>query len=190
LLRRTVTLLVGLLLQAHPALAFDSERPGLILGAGIGPATSFVNQDLDGFRFDSFTRFGAAMDLRAGWGVSEAIVLFASARSTWIRYDTRNRDNSDVLHGVIGLGMTQYFSSGRSDWYSTGHLGFSFFELVEESADTLTGFGFGAGIGRQWREYLGTEFLLGWETSGVTVGSRKFDTSIFTLRLVVVGTVY
>ena len=187
--RSSVTLLM-LLLLARPALAFDGERTGLALGAGIGPATSFVSQDLDGFQIDSFTRFGAALDLRAGWGVNEAIVLYASTRSTWIRYDTANRDNSDVLHGVIGLGMTQYFSAGRSDWYSTGNLGFSYFELLEETADMLTGFGFSAGIGRQWRSYLGTEFLLGWETAGVKIGSRKFDSSIFTLRLVVVGTLY
>ena len=49
MLHRSVTLLI-LLLLARPAAAFDGERPGLVLGAGAGPATSFVNQDLDGFR--------------------------------------------------------------------------------------------------------------------------------------------
>ncbi len=189
MLHRSVTLLI-LLLLARPAAAFDGERPGLVLGAGAGPATSFVNQDLDGFRLDAFTRVGAALDLRAGWGVNESILLFASVRSTWIRYDTAIQDNSDVLHGVIGLGIVQYFSGGRSDWYSTGNLGFSFFELLEEPVEMLTGFGFGAGIGRQWHDYLGTEFLVGWESSGVDIGGIDFDTSILTLRLVVVGSVY
>jgi hypothetical protein len=189
LLHRSVTLLI-LLVLAHHAEAFDGERPGMVLGAGFGPATSFVNQDLDGLRLDEFTRFGAALDLRAGWGVNQSILLFVSARSTWIRYDTTNRDDSNVLHGVIGLGMAQYFSRGRSDWYSTGNLGFSFFELLDEPLDALTGFGFGVGIGRQWREYLGTEFLVGWESSGIRIGGADFATSIFTLRLVVVGTAY
>jgi hypothetical protein len=184
-----VTLLF-LLLLGRSAEAFDGERPGLVLGAGIGPATSFVNQELDGFSLGEFTRFGAALDLRAGWGMNESILLFASARSTWIRYDTANVDDSNVLHGVIGLGMVQYFSRGRSDWYSTGHLGFGLFELLDEPLDTLTGFGFGAGIGRQWRGHLGTEFVIGWENSGIEIGDSDFATSIFTLRLVVVGTLY
>ena len=83
--------------------------------------------------------------------------------------------------------MVQYFSRGRSDWYSTGYLGLSFYELLDESAETPLGFGFGAGVGRQWLNWVGTEFLVGWETTGVSTVLGYFDTSIISLKLQVVA---
>jgi hypothetical protein len=149
-----------------------------------------VTQDLDGLALDDFGRFGVGYDLRAGWGLSDAIVVFASVRGGWFRYDTAQRDDSDILHGVLGVGMTQHFAGGRSDWYSTGHLGWAFFELLDESADALTGFGFGAGIGRTWREHFGMECIAGWETTGTSTGFGEFETGILSVRVQLVAVAY
>lgn len=175
---------------AAPARAFDGEREGFALGGGLGFATSNVRQDVDLVDLDSFTKAGLALDLRAGWGISPAIVLLASARTSWIAYDTQNRDGSDLLHGVVGLGMVQHLGRGRSDWYTTGSLGVAFFDLVEEGADALFGFGFTGGIGRTLRGPLGAELLLGWESTTGDIGPVEFGNSIFTLRLQLVAVAY
>lgn len=183
-------LLTLFLVLATPAHAFDGEREGLVVGGGLGGAMSVVSQDFRGATLDDFTRFGPAFDLRAGWGVSEAIQVFASLRGSWIRYDTQNKDASDVLHGTLGLGMVQHLREGRSDWYSTGQLGFAFFDLIEEGGDVLRGFGFSAGMGREWRPHFGTEFLIGWESTKVDTAIGEFGNSVLTFRLQVVGVLY
>ena len=94
-------IVLGQLAIAAPSAAFDGERPGLILGGGVGVSTSFITQDLDGTRYADLTQVGVALDVRAGWGVNESILLFATARGSWIRYDTQNRSDTDVLHGVV-----------------------------------------------------------------------------------------
>jgi hypothetical protein len=179
-----------LVLGATPAHSFDGERPGFVLGGGVGGAMSFVTQDLAGNRLDDFIRLGGAVDLRVGWGFSDAIAVFGSFRASWIRYDTQNVDASDVAHGVFGVGMVQHFDRGRSDWYSTGHLGLAFFDLLEEGVDTLTGFGFGGGVGREWRRGIAVELLAGWETTSTDIERADFGVSTITVRLQVVGTAY
>lgn len=187
---RKILLCFWLLLAASPAAAFDGERPGFVLGGGVGAALSFVAQDVDGSRFDDFTRLGGAVDLRIGWGFSEAIEVFASFKSSWIRYDTQEVDGSDVAHGAFGIGMVQHFDRGRSDWYSTGHLGLAFFELLDENVDALTGFGFGGGLGHEWRRGLAFEFLAGWESTSSDIDQADFGVSTVTLRLQFVATAY
>lgn len=185
-----LAVLLTVLLLAAPAPAFDGEREGLVLGGGVGAALSFVAQDVDEQRFDDFTRPGAALDLRIGWGFSEAVVVFGSFRGSWIRYDTRNLRGSDVVHGTLGVGMTQHLDRGRSDWYSTGHLGLAFFELLEEDVETLTGFGFGGGMGREWRSGLAVEALAGWESTSTDIDQVEFGISTISLRLQLVATAY
>jgi hypothetical protein len=174
-----------------PAAAFDGETRGFMLGGGVGGAVSFVSQDFNEQAFDDFTKLGASFDLRAGWGMSEAIFLYASMRGTWMQYDTVNLAGSDAVHGVFGLGMVQIFDRGRSDWYSTAHLGFAWFDLVEEPrADELTGFGFGAGLGYRFHPNLSIEGVGGWESTTIENAGGEFGNSILTLRLQIVGMAY
>jgi hypothetical protein len=174
-----------------PATAFDGEHRGLMLGGGVGAAMSFVSQDFDGQSFDDFIKPGGSFDLRFGYGVSGAIFLYASARGTVMQYDTVNLAGSQTAHGVFGLGMVQVFDRGRSDWYSTAHLGFGFFDLLEEpEADALTGFGFGAGVGWRWHPHLSLEGVVGWENTTIEIEGGEFGNSILTLRFQIVGMAY
>ena len=86
--------LVGIFSSAQ---AFDGTPQGFMLGGGVGVAGSFVSQDLDGSKFDDFFEPGASFDLRAGWGVSGSIFLYASARGSFIQYDTVNLIGSDTM---------------------------------------------------------------------------------------------
>lgn len=190
MVRRLILTALSLAL-ATPALALDGERRGFMLGGGVGFAMSFVSQDFDEEPFDDFIEPGASFDLRAGWGVSEAISVYASARGTYMRYDTVNLIGSDTMHGVFGIGMTQIFKRGRSPWYSTAHLGMAWFDLLEEPrADALTGFGFGAGLGYLFHPHLSVEGLVGWENTTIDNAGGEFGNSILTLRFQVVGVAY
>ena len=86
--------------------------------------------------------------------------------------------------------MSQYLSDGRSDWYSTAQLGLAFFDLVEEDVDVLTGFGFAAGMGRQWRGHVGMELLIGWESTDRDIDGASFGNSTITMRMQVVAMAY
>jgi hypothetical protein len=188
---RKLILAMLVLCMSVPALAFDGEERGFMLGGGVGGAMSFISQEFEGEAFDDFIKPGASFDLRAGWGLSEAIFLFASARGTFMQYDTVNLQGSDTVHGVFGLGMVQIFDRGRSNWYSTAHLGFGFFDLLEEpQADALTGFGFGAGLGWRWHPNLSLEGVAGWESTSIEIEGGEFGNSILTLRFQIVGMAY
>ena len=181
-------LLVGI---SSAARSFDGTPQGFMLGGGVGVAGSFISQDLDGSKFDDFFEPGASFDLRAGWGIGGSIFLYASARGSFIQYDTVNLLGSDTMHGVFGLGVMQVFDQGRSNWYSTAHLGMAWFDLLEEPrADALTGFGFGGGFGYRWHPHLGVEFVAGWEQTTIELTDGEFGNSILTFRFQIVGMAY
>jgi len=189
-LKSVLIVLVILALPVSGAGAFDGELKGLVVGGGLGIGMSVIDQDVNEASLGGLTRFGPAYDLRIGVGASESIALLLSLRGSWIRYDTQRTDNSDVLHGTLGIGMVQYFKNGRSQWYSTGQLGIAYFSLVEEDVDALTGFGFAAGLGYQWRQNLGAEVLIGYESTDTQIGTVNFGNSAFTVRMQVVAVAY
>ena len=189
-MKSILIVLVILALPVSSAGAFDGELKGLVAGGGLGFGMSMVDQDINGASLGGLTRFGPAYDLRIGVGASESIALLLSLRGSWIRYDTQRTDNSDVLHGTLGIGMVQYFKNGRSKWYSTGQLGVAYFSLVEEDVDALTGFGFAAGLGYQWRQHLGAEVLIGYESTDTQIDTLNFGNSAFTVRVQVVAVAY
>lgn len=100
---------------ASPAVAFDGDRRGFLLGLGGGFHTSDGDESGNGFEDFSSSASGLSLRLMLGGGISDRFTLYAIRDA--------NLDSDDAAFGLFGVGSTFYFRGNGPSAFIHGALG-------------------------------------------------------------------
>ncbi len=160
---------------ASPALAWDGQRHGFILGGGLGMGyVSYEvenrcgeNDLLEGRHFDSEAY---VLHLKIGYGVSNQLLLFWTSENILFGDDY---DNGITLHGIDGIGATYYLNPSSPSFYFSTAFGYStwnppfypppwvWLEYLQSNNEYL-GLGVIASIGYEFARHYSAELTFTW----------------------------
>jgi hypothetical protein len=180
------TILVLLTLTTATSFAFDGQRKGFVVGAGLGPGISSFTQDLTlagqtGSASDS--KFGLATDFRMGYGVNDRIVIFYNNRVNWFGIRNANDEEVTIADGVGCVSAQYFFAPGPVSWFVSGGLGYSAWSTpFEKNARNSFGFGLFGGGGYQFSQAWGAEVSVSYGDPSDEEGLARLETSTVGLR--------
>jgi hypothetical protein len=136
--------------------AFDGQRKGFVLGAGLGGGVYTFTQSLDMAKSDRVTEGVITTDVRIGGGLNDKFVLCWHARTSWFGIEPALGDEVTIASGVVGLGLLIHPDPEVNRWYFSGTLGLSSWAApLESGVETWWGFGAKLGVGLVVRPALG-----------------------------------
>lgn len=126
---------LGLLACTFQAHAFDRNRPGFLLGIGVG-----------GFGADISSSGPSVLGEEADGGLAVALRIGAGINNNFSIYFLRDfQADSDFGFGLTGVGSTVYFSGAGPTPYVIGGLGLG--DVSDDSIFTDSALGFAAMLG-------------------------------------------
>ena len=107
-------LTAALILCTAGASAFDGNRRGFALGAGLGyaPVTVFDDNSANISEQDD----AMAQLTLIGWGIDSRNVI--SFGGVWSGYNPERQDISGIEQGLVGLTWDHYFDSTAPSWFA------------------------------------------------------------------------
>ena len=154
--------------------AFDGQRRGFIFGGGLGGA--FVPNQFSGKSTIGRTERKAAFlaELKIGYALTNSTEIYYVSKSSWWVEDERFNSNTILLLWFAAIGMSKYLSSSETGFFFKAGIGLSVLKALENSVDSLHGWGFFAGVGYELAKHWSTEIELlysGLEESGINLDS-------------------
>jgi len=202
----TVTVII---LTAVPAMAFDSQRKGFILGGGLGLAGTSFKQKLSGggesTESETETKPGLLTDFRIGFGPSDQLLLYYFNHVTWFSIENVLSQDVTIANGVGGIGISYYFTPKKTDggrehlefspftpaWFISGGLGLSSWATpFEEGSETWSGFGLWFGGGYEFSRHWSVELTIGHGNPSKTSGGFKAESNSTTFGVSITGLAY
>lgn len=195
----------GLVLSLAPtAVAFDGDRKGFVLGAGIGGgAVSFTQTLSEGTLSVSSDRESKAAfvtDFHIGGGIDATTVLSYTARVSWFSLEVIRSIDVDVVElgdvvissGVGVLTLTKYAQAEAPSTFVRGGVGFSTWDapLESEAQDPLVGLGALVGFGYEFSPHWSVEISATWGLPSTESVGVELETNAFSVHLAVVGMAY
>jgi|GEM_PF-2191707 len=181
--------------------AWDHQRKGFILGAGMGPAI-IENTSTTGNIAESRNNSGFGMDFKIGYATSNTFQIylfqnisifddtFMDTITVWtIAFPfTEERVVEERLgHWVLGIGVSYYLKEEAPSFFFDGGMGFcSFGDPIFQDTKDGTAFNFAGGY--EFSRYLNIKLkFLGAssssDVSGGTYKESKFFTFMFTINI-------
>lgn len=143
------TLTILLLLLATSVVAFDGEREGVFVTAGIGFSPG-ARWEIDSFSSIGETNTGFGLDLFAGYGLTENIIVGVQKIGVFTKATIVTRSEETIQQGYTGVSLHYYEGDpGSAFIFSTG-LGMTDLWVLEGGDGTshapdigyLVGFGY------------------------------------------------
>lgn len=139
---KTVTL-AAVLLSATPALAFDDNREGFILGLGAGFHSIKNDYTLNGVSYLNESKSGLASSFKIGGGITNQFSLYFVRNASWFTTPLTIGSTTKEAHAVVGMGgigATYYFETTAPSGYMLGAIGGSDYAFpLESNVTTRTG---------------------------------------------------
>ena len=200
-----------ILVLAATSLAFDGNRKGFILGAGLGLGyTSHKNSlehETQGVTsFERLTSTGLATDFRIGYGFSEGFLLYYTSKVNWLkagwvvqREDTippyekywAESEDTTTAAGVGGIGLSYYLDPESSPLYLIVAVPLAgWVAPFEDNMNTLGGLGFSAGAGYEFAKHLSVEAVVFYGRVSDDQEPLKFKNNFFGAMVTVNGLLY
>ncbi len=147
--------------------AFDGNRQGFILGAGVGPGLTSYNWEVGNYKSDSENKFSLITDFKIGYGPSNQLLIYWMSKVAWFSIEKGYGESTIYLNGVAGLGLSYYLEPEGASPYLTGGIGYSSFgEPFEENADAEYGPGIALGAGYEFAKHWSIEGNFTWSSPG------------------------
>jgi hypothetical protein len=165
----SVVLVLAVVLCCMPALAFDREREGFVLGFGMGPSVAWSTSETDD---ESHVYYGIGTEFTMGYAFTGQIQVQYAGRSNWIHIY--------YPMATLSAGVTYYFRPEAPSLFITGGGGAATPPLtIESSGDLEAGGNAFAGAGYEWTPYwrVSMEYTRYWY--------RHYDRDFDEIRVVV-----
>lgn len=160
---KSVTLAV-ILLSATPALAFDDNREGFILGLGAGLHSIKNDYSLNGSSYLTESKSGLATSFKMGGGITDQFALYFVRNSSWFSTPVTNGATTKDAHAVVGIsgiGATYYFAPAAPSGYMLAAVGGSDYAFpFESNIATKKGGAFMLGGGYEFDKHVMFEVTL------------------------------
>ena len=143
--------LAALLFSATPALAFDDNRQGFILGLGAGFHTLKENYTNNGNNVGSRSEGGIATSFKIGGGITDQVALYFVRNASWFSapYYINGVTTRDATYtiGLSGIGVSYFLTPSAPSGYFHAAIGVGDIATPFESTkpDTGSAFMFGGG---------------------------------------------
>ena len=175
----------------------QTGRHGFIIGFGVGPGYSHVNQTIKFgyYKFSgSIDKAAVSTDFKIGFAANRQILVYWSARVSWFadkigtlyyNYSSGSyymvAKDATFASGVGGVGISYYLRPTLPSLYFTGTLGYASFGTPFDDYDTEYGVGGAAGIGY--------EFAPHWTVEAIVVYGRTTHKDLATNALSLKATI-
>jgi hypothetical protein len=176
----------------NPALAFDKQRKGFILGfsAGFG-GSSYVYKVKDtDYKSNRTDQFGTQNDFRIGYAPMNQLEIYYSNKVSWWLSPSNDKK---ILHmtGLTSAAGKYFFNPEGPSAFVSGGLGLAVWMTpLEADTDVLYGFGFFAGGGYEILPRLEISGDLVWGAPGKKYNSVRRNYSAITVQITVGWTFY
>lgn len=156
--------LVAVLLSATPALAFDENREGFILGLGAGLHGIKNDYSLNGNSYLTESKSGLATSFKMGAGITNQFALYFVRNTSWFSKPVTNGATTKDAHAVVGIsgiGATYYFEPTAPSGYMLAAVGGSDYAFpFENNITTKKGGAFMLGGGYEFDKHVMFEVTL------------------------------
>lgn len=146
-MQNKIYLIIVILLFSQTVLAFDSERQGLVVGAGIGYAPTAYTE-ISSFQNSRVTTEGIAGSLIAGYGYNENTLFLLMFEGFKTNTHSIVSPSESIIQGFSGVGVRFYFDDIGSSFFISSCIGLQRYinsQKSEFSHDAGLGFLIGAG---------------------------------------------
>jgi hypothetical protein len=192
--RTSVGTLVGamVLLAATSANAFDENRKGFVVGAGLGSGYAKQTSEIL-FEDQSTAVFNT--DFKIGLGITDQLLVYYNTEIFWYPLSERG-ESTWIATGLAGIGLSYYLSSSPGTLYLLGSVGISSWAApFEGENDTLFGPGALGGVGYEFWRHWSVETIVMWGKPDETFQDffgRDVQVTIdtFSLMVTVTGLMY
>ena len=191
-MHRSCTLLsvvfVVILCATTAAQAFDGERQGFILGAGIGAGLASYTQEVSYGSFsetsDRENELGIMSDVKIGYAPNDVTEIYWMSKVSWFGMENALGDDVTIANGIGGLGVTYFFQPTAPSAFVSGGIGFSTWTApFEEGADTWYGVGVSAGAGYEFAPHWYIEGNVCWGNPSIEEYGVNFSTNSLSVKL-------
>ncbi len=157
---KTVTF-AAILFTATPALAFDGNRQGFILGLGAGVHSTGIDFIYDGYNDLSQSKSGLATSAKIGGGITNQFALYYVRNASWYNapyFDGFTTTDITVTIGLSGLGASYFLAPTAPSAYFLAALGIGDISApFESNIKSDTGSAFMVGAGYEFSKHLMAE---------------------------------
>jgi hypothetical protein len=164
--RLLALVVISSMLLAGHAGAFDGERRGFILGAGLGiGGTSFTQTaEFQGqsTTSDRINRTTFISDMKLGWGASKQVEIYYTSKLSWFEMRNANGKKVQVSDGIEGIGVTYSLRKIPPTWNLSGGMALSSWSLPFEDnpPKPWLGRGYHIGVGYEFSPHYSCEIGL------------------------------
>lgn len=186
----SLALVVSLALGST-AQAFDGQRQGFILGAGIGTGLCSYTQEISGWGLsetsDRETELGIMSDFKIGYAPNDLVQVYWVSKVSWFGMENALGDDVTIATGVAGLGMTYFFQPAAPSAFISGGIGYSSWTAPFESdVDAWYGLGLSVGAGYEFSPHWCIEGSMCWgNPSTDDEYGLDYETNALSLRVAV-----
>ncbi len=157
---KTVTF-AAILFTATPALAFDDNRQGFILGLGVGSHSLGIDWIYNGRNFGSQAKSGLATSFKIGAGITDQFALYYVRNASWYNapyFDGYTTTDTTFTMGLSGLGASYFLAPTTPSAYFLAALGSGDLSLPFKSNSTReTGGASMFGVGYEFSRHIMAE---------------------------------
>ncbi len=135
----------AILFTATPAIAFDDNRQGFILGLGAGFHSIDIDFIYDGSNIGSQSKSGLATSFKIGGGITDQFALYYVRNASWYNASSFDGDITYAI-GLSGLGASYFLAPTAPSAYFLAALGIGDISApLEGTVDIGSAFMFGGG---------------------------------------------
>lgn len=177
--------LAAIFLAATPALAFDDNREGFLLGLGAGLHSLKNDYTLNGNSYLTESKSGLATSFKIGGGITNQFLLYFVRNASWFNTPVTNgatTKEATATVGISGIGATYFFEPTSPSGYMLAAIGGSDYAFPQESnTRTRTGGAFMLGGGYEFAQHVMFEVTL-LATSVTDPASTQYKTESSALQ--------
>lgn len=170
---------VAILFSATPALAFDDNRQGFILGLGAGLHSIGIDVLYDGSKIESQSESGIATSFKLGGGITDQFALYYVRNASWYSAPFsdgfRTKDATYTI-GLSGIGASYFLAPSAPSGYFMAALGIGDISAPFENVRSDTGDAFMFGGGYEFKSHLMMEVTL------LTTNIKSADDNRFKIK--------
>lgn len=180
--------LVLILCVTTVAQAFDGERQGFILGAGVGAGLTSYTQTASYLSLsetsDRENAFGIMSDFKIGYAPNDVMEIYWMSKVSWFGMENAFGSDVTIANGIGGLGVTYFFQPTAPSAFVSGGIGFSsWMAPFEEGAEAWYGIGVSAGAGYEFTPHWYIEGNVCWgnpstEEYGIDLSTNSLSAKI------------